>query len=81
MSSGRLSLFMTIGMTAALQASWRRSLVVMAPPKSSIAIRTDVVADDQFTAEVTVRGSMTYSTQIGGSTTVPLLEVDGITVR
>ncbi|MEJ3656437.1 serine/threonine protein kinase [Actinomycetes bacterium KLBMP 9759] len=42
---------------------------------------TDVVADDQFTAEVTVRGSMTYSTQIGGSATVPLLEVNGITVR
>ncbi|MFD1517052.1 hypothetical protein [Pseudonocardia yunnanensis] len=40
----------------------------------------DVVNDDLFRAEVTVAGSMSYSTQIGGSTTVPMLTVDTIKV-
>jgi hypothetical protein len=35
----------------------------------------DIVVDDEFTAEVMVRGSLTYQTQIGGSTTVPVLLV------
>jgi hypothetical protein len=38
----------------------------------------DIVVDDEFTAEVTVRGSLTYQTQIGGSTTVPVLLVQTI---
>ena len=39
-----------------------------------------VVNGDTFRAEVTVVGSMDYDTQIGGSTTVPWLLVDKITV-
>jgi hypothetical protein len=42
---------------------------------------TKVVEDDGFTAKVTVLGSMSYDTQIGGSTTVPMLMVDSVTVR
>ncbi|GAA1185585.1 PASTA domain-containing protein [Pseudonocardia alaniniphila] len=38
----------------------------------------DIVVDDEFTAEVTVMGSLTYKTQIGGSTTVPVLLVQTI---
>ena len=38
----------------------------------------DIVVDDEFTAEVTVMGSLTYQTQIGGSTTVPVLQVQTI---
>ena len=38
----------------------------------------DIVVDDEFTAEVTVRGSLTYQTQIGGTTTVPVLLVETI---
>jgi hypothetical protein len=40
----------------------------------------DVVNEDLFRAEVTVAGSMSYDTQIGGSTTVPMLTVDTIKV-
>jgi hypothetical protein len=40
----------------------------------------DVVIDDLFRAEVTVAGSKSYGTQIGGSTTVPMLTVDTIKV-
>jgi hypothetical protein len=39
-----------------------------------------VVQDDLFTAKVTVVGSYSYDTQIGGSTTVPMLRIDSITV-
>lgn len=39
-----------------------------------------VVEGDMFMAEVTVVGSFTYDTQIGGSTTVPLLSLHSITV-
>jgi hypothetical protein len=38
----------------------------------------DIVVDDEFTAEVTVTGSLTYQTQIGGNTTVPMLLVQKI---
>jgi hypothetical protein len=40
----------------------------------------DVVNEDLFRAGVTVAGSMWYGTQIGGSTTVPMLTVDTIKV-
>jgi hypothetical protein len=40
----------------------------------------DIVSRDLFKAEVTVAGSMSYGTQIGGSTTVPMLTVDTIQV-
>jgi hypothetical protein len=40
----------------------------------------DLVQDDLFKAEVVVAGSLSYDTQIGGSTTVPLLLVTKITV-
>ncbi|MEO3777295.1 hypothetical protein ABGB16_10675 [Micromonospora sp. B11E3] len=40
----------------------------------------DLVEDDTFRAKVTVLGSYSYDTQIGGQTTVPLLQVDSITV-
>ena len=40
----------------------------------------DLVEDDVFRATVTVLGSMDYDTQIGGNTTVPLLEVSSIKV-
>ena len=39
-----------------------------------------VVEKDLFTAKVEVTGSLSYDTQIGGSTTVPELQVDSITV-
>ncbi len=39
-----------------------------------------VVENDLFTAKVEVTGSLSYDTQIGGSTTVPELQVDSITV-
>lgn len=38
----------------------------------------NLVANDLFKANVTVLGSQSYDTQIGGNTTVPLLEVDSI---
>lgn len=40
----------------------------------------DVVGGDCFVAKVTLGGSYSYDTQIGGSTTVPLFEVDVIEV-
>ena len=40
----------------------------------------DLVEDDLFTAKVTVSGSTSYDTQIGGETTVPSLRVASITV-
>jgi hypothetical protein len=40
----------------------------------------DIVNDDLFRAEVTVAGSLSYDTQIGGTTTVPRLTVDTIKV-
>lgn len=39
---------------------------------------TDIVADDTFRAEVSVLGSYTYETTMGGSMTVPMLQVDSI---
>jgi hypothetical protein len=38
----------------------------------------DFVEGDVFKATVTVLGSMSYDTQIGGNTTVPLLQIDSI---
>jgi hypothetical protein len=40
----------------------------------------DLVEDDIFRASVTVLGKMDYDTQIGGNTTVPLLEVNSLKV-
>jgi hypothetical protein len=40
----------------------------------------DVVQGDVFRANITVLGSYSYDTQIGGSTTVPLFQVDSISV-
>lgn len=37
-----------------------------------------LVEGDLFTAKVTVAGSQTYKTQIGGSTTVPVFRVDSV---
>ncbi|MGY0021371.1 hypothetical protein [Streptomyces sp. cg35] len=39
-----------------------------------------IVEDDMFTAQVEVTGSLTYDTQVGGSTTAPLLHADTIKV-
>jgi hypothetical protein len=39
-----------------------------------------VVSGDLFTAEVTVRGSMSYDTHVGGNSTVPVLAIDSIQV-
>ncbi|WP_246633257.1 PASTA domain-containing protein [Pseudonocardia nigra] len=39
----------------------------------------DIVVDDLFRAEVTVGGTLSYDTTIGGSTTVPVLQIDAIT--
>lgn len=41
---------------------------------------SDVVEDDLFTAQVTVLGSYTYDTQLGGHTTAPKLRIDAINV-
>lgn len=41
---------------------------------------SDLVEDDEFRAKVTVTGSLTYDTQIGGETTVPQLQVESIKV-
>lgn len=46
---------------------------------SSAQLR-NLVQDDEFRANVTVLGSFSYDTQIGGSTTVPLLQVAAIKV-
>ncbi|MDW3846315.1 hypothetical protein NMK34_06810 [Micromonospora sp. BRA006-A] len=40
----------------------------------------NLVEDDTFRANVMVLGSFSYDTQIGGSTTVPLLQIDSIKV-
>ena len=40
----------------------------------------NLVEDDVFRAKVHVIGSFSYETQIGGETTVPLLQVDSIKV-
>lgn len=40
----------------------------------------EIVTGDSFTANVEVLGTITYDTQIGGSTTVPHLSVDSIKV-
>ncbi|BBH71849.1 hypothetical protein ACTI_85340 [Actinoplanes sp. OR16] len=40
----------------------------------------DLVEDDEFRAKVTVSGSYSYDTQIGGNTTAPQLSVDAIEV-
>jgi hypothetical protein len=40
----------------------------------------DLLEDDVFRASVTVLGKMDYDIQIGGYTTVPLLEVNSIKV-
>jgi hypothetical protein len=39
-----------------------------------------VVSGDLFSAEVTVRGSISYDTQVGGSATVPVLAINSIQV-
>jgi hypothetical protein len=44
----------------------------------SDALFADFVQDDVVLVGATGLGSYTYDTQIGGSTTVPLFEVDGI---
>ncbi len=41
----------------------------------------NVVTDDVFAAQVTVMGSFSYDTSIGGSATVPRLQVDSIEVQ
>jgi hypothetical protein len=41
---------------------------------------SDLVEDDLFTARVTVTGSLTYDTTIGGSTTVPQLQIASLSV-
>jgi hypothetical protein len=46
---------------------------------SSLLASADIVQDDEFKAKVTVVGSYSYDTQIGGNTTVPMLQVDSIT--
>lgn len=38
-----------------------------------------IVQDDLFTAQVTVAGSATYDTAIGGSTSAPVFRVDSVT--
>jgi hypothetical protein len=40
----------------------------------------DLVEDDVFRASITVLGKIDYDTQIGGNTTVPLLEVNSLKV-
>lgn len=40
----------------------------------------DVVQGDMFRADVTVRGTYSYETTMGGTLTVPVLDVDAITV-
>ncbi|MEO3743108.1 hypothetical protein [Plantactinospora sp. B5E13] len=40
----------------------------------------NVVDDDEFRANVTVLGSFSYDTQVGGNTTVPLLRIDSIRI-
>lgn len=40
----------------------------------------NIVEDDEFRANVTVMGSFSYDTQLGGNTTVPLLQIDLIKV-
>lgn len=44
------------------------------------AVLGDLVKDDLFRAEATVLGSLSYATTMGGSTTVPSLEVSKIEV-
>ncbi|MBM2621062.1 hypothetical protein JIG36_36735 [Actinoplanes sp. LDG1-06] len=44
------------------------------------ALLADLVEDDQFVAKVTVAGSYSYDTQIGGSTTAPQFYVASIQV-
>jgi hypothetical protein len=51
--------------------------VVLTGAEAALA---DLVEDDLFTARVTVTGSLSYDTQIGGSTTVPQLQVASIAV-
>jgi hypothetical protein len=46
----------------------------------SAAMFANVVEEDMFRADVTVLGSYSYNTQIGGNTTVPKLQVDKIEV-
>ncbi|WP_345611556.1 PASTA domain-containing protein [Pseudonocardia adelaidensis] len=46
----------------------------------SASMFENVVDGDMFRADVTVLGSYSYNTQIGGSTTVPRLQVDKIDV-
>lgn len=58
-------------------ADYETNTVLGAGPGVSLA---DVVQDDIFKAEATVVGSYSYDTQIGGSTTVPMLLITKITV-
>ncbi|MGC5333403.1 hypothetical protein [Micromonospora sp. DT62] len=46
----------------------------------SAADLDDLVEDDIFRASITVLSAFSYDTQIGGGTTVPLLQVDSIKV-
>jgi hypothetical protein len=48
--------------------------------RGDAAALQDIVSGDLFSAQVTVGGSLSYDTQIGGSTTVPMLMVDTIRV-
>ena len=52
--------------------------MLMAAPGVSLA---NVVEDDVFAAQVTVLGSTSYDTAIGGNMTVPQLQVDSIEVQ
>ncbi|WP_309081032.1 hypothetical protein [Zhihengliuella sp.] len=47
---------------------------------SECPVLDDVIADDQVQVTATSLGSFTYDTQIGGSTTVPMFQVERIAV-
>jgi hypothetical protein len=63
-------------------ASWHREEYSFAGDNAwfegSASLLSDVVEDDQLHLRVTVIGSYSYSTQIGGQTTVPAFQVNGI---
>jgi hypothetical protein len=66
-------------------ASWQNEQYSFAGDNAwfegSASLLNDVVKDDELQMRVTVTGAYSYSTQIGGQTTVPAFQVVGIDLK
>lgn len=70
----------TGGVKSAIEYGWMTDYDQNSMLTGDTDMLADVVQGDCFEAKVTVDGSYSYDTQIGGNTTVPMFTVDAISV-